>query len=457
MSSDMECYRCGGRMFSGNRCLGCGADIAVFRRIVRASNSCYNSALEKARVRDLTGAAAMLRKSLQLYKKNTQARNLLGLICYERGELTSALTQWIISSELDRRDRRANELINEAFGDKAEFERMNSATKKYNLALKNARNGNEDFAIVALRRIVSQNPNMIKADELLALLYMHKGEYAKAYRVLKKALTIDRGSTTCQRYMAEARRVLRHKKRVARRKEEAENQGLSRDGFQDTEPAEGLGTRMAMIGLLAGVMISMLGYFALIRPAQLSSINREWGEKLIMHDERISDKIAEAGALENEMEGLQAELEEAKQSLDRYTGDEGIITNYEKLLLAANAYINSDWPGLIEDINGIDASTMDSEVFNKIYSYLDSYVHSGELSTRYYESGMNKFAAAQYSAAISDFETSYEMNQSNAAALFRIGLCYEALNNDGAARPYFQKIVDEFPDSEFAELAKIRL
>ena len=77
----MECYRCGGRMFSGNRCLGCGADITVYRRIIRASNSCYNSALEKAKVRDLTGAAAMLRKSLQLYKKNTQARNLLGLIC----------------------------------------------------------------------------------------------------------------------------------------------------------------------------------------------------------------------------------------------------------------------------------------------------------------------------------------------------------------------------------------
>lgn len=444
-------------MFSGNRCLGCGADVTVYRRIIRASNSCYNSALEKAKVRDLTGAAAMLRKSLQLYKKNTQARNLLGLICYERGELTTALTHWIISSELDRRDRMANELINEAFGDKAEFERMNSATKKYNLALKSAKNGNEDFAVVALRRIVSQNPNMIKADELLALLYLHKGEYAKAFRVLKAALAVDRGATTCQRYMAEARRALRHKRRVARRKEEAENPGLSRDSYQDTEVAEGLGTRMAMLGLLAGVLISMLGYFALIRPTQLASINREWGEKLIMQDERINDRIVEADALENEMEGLRSELDEVKQNLDHYTGDDGIITNYEKLLQAANAYVNSDWPGLIDDLNAIDVSTMDSEVFSKVYTGLSSFVHSGELSSRYYDSGMNKFAAAQYSAAIGDFETSFEMNQSNAAALFRIGLCYEALNNDGAARPYFQKLVDEFPDSEFAQLARIRL
>ena len=453
----MECYRCGGRMFSGNRCLGCGADITVYRRIIRASNSCYNSALEKAKVRDLTGAAAMLRKSLQLYKKNTQARNLLGLICYERGELTTALTHWIISSELDRRDRTANDLINEAFGDKGEFERMNTATKKYNLALKNAKNGNEDFAIVALRRIVSQNPNMLRAAELLALLYLHKGEHSKAFRVLKSALAVDRGSTTCQRYMAEARRALKHKRRIARRKEEAENQGLSRDGFQDSELAEGMAARIAMMGLLAGVVISMLGYFALIRPAQLASLNREWGEKLIMQDERVSDRIMEADALENEIKGLQDELDEVRKDLDRYTGDEGIITNYEKLLLAANAYINSDWPGLIEDINGIDSSSMDSEVFNSMYSRLDSYVHSGELSSRYYESGMNKFAAAQYSAAIKDFETSFEMNESNVAALFRIGLCYEALSNDNAARPYFEKIVNEFPDSEFAALARIRL
>ena len=66
----MNCYKCGSVLGSGRLCLRCGADVTIYKKIVRISNSCYNAGLEKAKVRDLTGAAEMLSKSLQFDKKN---------------------------------------------------------------------------------------------------------------------------------------------------------------------------------------------------------------------------------------------------------------------------------------------------------------------------------------------------------------------------------------------------
>ena len=86
----MICYRCGSVLGSGRHCLHCGANITVYRKIVRISNAYYNAALEQARVRNLTAAVASLERALEYDKKNTKARNLLGLIFYELGEITEA-------------------------------------------------------------------------------------------------------------------------------------------------------------------------------------------------------------------------------------------------------------------------------------------------------------------------------------------------------------------------------
>ena len=63
-----------------------------------ASNAYYNDALEKAGVRDLSGAIESLKISLRFNKLNIDARNLLGLIYYEMGEVVTALTEWVIIS-----------------------------------------------------------------------------------------------------------------------------------------------------------------------------------------------------------------------------------------------------------------------------------------------------------------------------------------------------------------------
>ena len=96
----MKCYNCGCTLSEDDFCTACGADVKTYKRIIRLSNHYYNEGLKKAKIRDLTGAAASLKLSLKCNKNNVQARNLLGLVFFETGEIVSALSEWIISKNI---------------------------------------------------------------------------------------------------------------------------------------------------------------------------------------------------------------------------------------------------------------------------------------------------------------------------------------------------------------------
>ena len=80
------------------------------------SNSFYNMGLEKANIRDLSGAVDCLKKSIHFNKYNIEARNLLGLVYYEIGETAEALVQWVISCNLQPEKNRAIHYLHEIQG-----------------------------------------------------------------------------------------------------------------------------------------------------------------------------------------------------------------------------------------------------------------------------------------------------------------------------------------------------
>ena len=73
------------------------------KKIRLAANGFYNVGLERAKIRDLTGAAEALKKCLMLNKYHIDARNLLGLIYYEMGEVSGNLADLtVITSDNPR-------------------------------------------------------------------------------------------------------------------------------------------------------------------------------------------------------------------------------------------------------------------------------------------------------------------------------------------------------------------
>ena len=113
------------------------------RRNQQIANSFYNLGLEKSRIRDLSGAAQCLKKSLHFNKYQTDARNLLGLIYYENGEVADALVQWVISLNLQPEDNLADHYLDEIQRKPGQLERESQNVKTFNQALWHAQGGSD--------------------------------------------------------------------------------------------------------------------------------------------------------------------------------------------------------------------------------------------------------------------------------------------------------------------------
>ena len=131
----MICYRCGCTLSEHDFCTNCGADVALYKKILCISNRFYNDGLEKAQVRDLSGAIISLRQSLKFNKNNVEARNLLGLVYFEMGEVVAALSEWVISKNLRPKKNIADDYIDMIQTNQSRLDLINQTIKKYNQAL----------------------------------------------------------------------------------------------------------------------------------------------------------------------------------------------------------------------------------------------------------------------------------------------------------------------------------
>lgn len=173
------------------------------QKLVYQSNYWYNDGLEKAKIRDLSGAIASLKKGLQFNSENIAARNLLGLVYYGRGEVGEALVEWILSKNIKPQDNIASYYIQKIQQNPADLDTINQAIRKYNQSLLYCGQGGEDLAIIQLKQVVSAVPSFLRAYQLLALLYLHTEQYSLARQVLKEANKLDTTNELTLRYMHE--------------------------------------------------------------------------------------------------------------------------------------------------------------------------------------------------------------------------------------------------------------
>ena len=148
----MFCYNCGCRLSEQDFCTSCQADVKVYKKIIYASNKYYNEGLQRAQVRDMSGAIASLHQSLKFYKGNIEARNLLGLVYFEIGEVVPALCEWVISKNQRPEKNIANDYITMVQSNTSRLDTLNQTVKKYNQALKYCQQDSKDLAVIQLKK-----------------------------------------------------------------------------------------------------------------------------------------------------------------------------------------------------------------------------------------------------------------------------------------------------------------
>ena len=342
----MNCMNCGAFLMDKelDYCPNCGCNVLIQKKVDYLSRQYYNQGLEKASVRDLSGAISCLKQSLIYNKHNIQARNLLGLVYFETGEVVAALSEWVISKNLQSNRNLATEYINKLQANSNKLEAINETIRKYNDALNLCREGHEDMAAIRLKRILTQNPKLIKGYHLLALIQMKEGEYNKARRTLRKAARIDKTNTTTLRFLREideqtgvtTKLERQNKKRIFRNGSAAKRESDGNEGEVVIQtPAYKEQSRISLFFMLAtGFAAGLLAFYLLAVPAIRQGIYREANQQIVEYSDAVSSQGAELTKAQSQAQESGDTVEAASKQIEE---EKKKSSTYEALLEAYSA------------------------------------------------------------------------------------------------------------------------
>lgn len=455
----MICYNCGATLTHNNFCTNCGADVARYKKIVSLANVYYNEGLERANVRDLSGAIESLRQCIKLDKNNVDARNLLGVVYFEMGEYVSALNEWVISKNLRPNKNIADDYISMLQDNPTKLDTYSQAVKKYNQALSYCYQGTLDLAVIQLKKVLSLNPKYVQAHQLLALLYLNAEQWEEARKELLKVQKIDVNNTITLRYLNEAEAVLR----MDDDETESKGKGLKPQSLRNRREKETdvytpsihrePKTIHTVINVLLGILIGVAVAYLLILPAKITSAKEGMDESLKAVNEQLDAKTATIAGLEQNLQAAQNQNEKLSSELEIYTGEDGALTAMDNLLAAVQTYMDSpeNSADIAESLDQIDNKTLDqtSDSFVSVYESLLAKI-GGDVGANYYESGIKAYQNESFDQAIADLTKAYSYDNTNGDALYNLGNAYRKSGDVVNAIDTYQKVIEEFPDTEMA-------
>lgn len=455
----MFCYHCGSRLSEHDFCTACGADVSLYKKVIYVSNMYYNEGLEKAGVRDLSGAIVSLRQSLKFNKNNIRARNLLGLVYFEMGETVSALREWVISKNMRPKKNIAGEYIDKVQSNSTRLDSLNQTIKKYNRALALCRQDSRDLAVIQLKKVLSMNPRFMRAHQLLALLYMDRQEWERAERELRKCMDIDRNNLQTMSYLKEVERMLMPEegvKQPARRRTEdavryqTENEIIIQP-LNVKEPKRSGFSTLLNIGI--GLVIGLAAMYFLVVPAAEARVRGEDQEVITRISNESDTKTARIQELESLVSGMDENLTAMRGELDEYVGVNGTLQVTEELSQIAALYLETKDVGTVAPQlealgQKVNLEEM-SEGFQRLYRSL-----LPEIAAVYFTEGTNQFNAGNYTAAAEALEKAFAYDETNEEAIYQLAQSYRILKENEKAIAAYDKVIELFPDSWRAENAQ---
>ena len=369
----MNCINCGAFLTDRDLdyCPHCGANVLIQKKVEYLSKLYYNQGLEKASIRDLSGAISCLKQSLAYDKRNIDARNLLGLVYFETGEVVAALSEWVISKNLKKNRNLASEYIARLQANQNRLEAINDSIKKYNHALAMCREGHEDMAAIRLRKILAQNPKLIKGYHLLALIQMKNHEWNKARRTLKKAARIDKTNTTTLRFLREIDEQtgvttrMENKRKGLFGKDNREKDNISGELVVKQQAYGKERSRISLFfTLVLGFVAGGAAFWLLVLPAIKQDVYRQANEQIIQYSESLSSQGVELSKAQDEAQesGDSAEAA-AKQIQEEQTRSQ----SYEALFNAYSYMQQDELDSAALEIQKVDESVL-SDSAKGVYS-----------------------------------------------------------------------------------------
>lgn len=458
----MNCPKCGTPLENTYRCPKCAYEEPIMKRIIQSSNYHYNIGLSKARIRDLSGAIASLQMSLKYNKRNTNARNLLGLVYFQTGETVAALSEWVISVHFQSKGNVARNYIKKVQNNQGQLQVINSTIQNYNLALKYLEEGNGNLAIIELKKVVNLNPNYIRAYQLLGLLYIQHKQYSAARKILSRALKLDRNNITTVRYMNE----LVDYSHQRRRGKDVEREKAAYVQIKDPNPiviertagsyTDFNTSTLSFVNILIGIIIGAAVVGLLLVPSIQKTKASEYNQAVVEYSSQISERNKEITSLQNQVDALTDENDKLKNNMDTVGSQADSEQNEKRLIQAMKSYLDNDFATAGTVLADVDKTLLDGQEAQDVYDFLLTKTRDTVINQLYAEA-YEYYDQKDYMNAVTYFRKVLNLNSDSVEAWFNMGRAYQYLTDFEQARNCYNTIINDYGDSEYADDARTYL
>ena len=314
--------------------------------------------------------------------------------------------------------------------------------------------------MIQLKKILAQNPKLIKGYHLLSLLYIRQGEYEKARKQLRKAIRIDKTNTTTLRFLKE----IDEQTGTSTSFEPRFSIWSSRDndGNRDENAALDASAKPAqpafrettagstIFNIAIGLLIGALAVWFLIMPARTQRITQEADRKTSEYSSRAAEADARITELSQQMEISEETVNTANTQIETATAK---TTAYESLIKAVNAYNNGDLDLASNALSSVDVSKLTAEG-KAIYDDLVEKAN-GELLRGYKTEGISAYEEEDYQTAIECLEAAKAIDSSDYEVLSYLAHSYRMTGDTANADINFQLIINTYPDTVRADNARV--
>ena len=451
----MKCNKCGATLTESSFCNNCGVNVKIYKKLISASNALYNRGLDKAQVRDLSGAKDDLKNSLKVYKMNIPARNLLGLVYFEMGDVVSALSEWIVSKNYQPEDNIADIYIEAVQKNAGKLDAYNIALKKYNQALLYARQGSLDLAIIQLKKVLSIHDKFVAAHLLLALVAIQSNQIELARKELKKVLHIDRGNVLALNYFKETD-ALRGKsadKKSSRISKDAVAYTSGNETIIQPKGMQEGGGRNVVLDILLGLVIGMAVCWFVFAPAKIQSANNAANQQVIEYSDQLEAKSATINAMTEEINFEKAARTTAEAKAEKANAK---AAGYDSLFEAQKLEAEGNFEGAAEALTKVDPEAL-AEGAKEIYNQVSASVNATVIEDLY-KKGEESYNSGNYEEAKVNLEKVVALNPQHDYAVYYLARSYENLNDGENAKKYYQMVVELLPaETQRAQTAQAYL
>ena len=225
---------------------------------------------------------------------------------------------------------------------------------------------------------------------------------------------------------------------------------------------------LPFLNVIIGIITGLAVMYFLIMPHMKSSEAGNANNDFKKYSENQAAADSDLTALKSQNETLQARIKNLQDEIEELQGGEdakggNLLETYEKLLKAANLFLNEDMEKAARSLKEIDSQGIENDSAKKIYNKVAEASFEKASESLYIQgrdayNGENEYAGAKdYAKAKKLLKEALGYNPDNTDAMYFLGRTYQQTSKPEKAREYYEKIINDYPGSPRVADANSRL